>query len=334
MPVQMPGYLDYDKMMGMNPQAYGQAMDQLGLARQFAAQDQQQEEAKTLSMGLANQFAAQENPLKIKQQILKNDAQSNENVISGVNSRNSAATEESQLAAMRQKQLTSLNEDQLKAFQAQAEMEYSSEDPKVQASGQRKLMFSKAELDRRNNFNDKKELTNMEISSRERVAAGNNAATLGAAQIGANSRMQLAKQRQSLGGSVEDALMKAKTFQQQSVVYEAAAQKARQAGDDESAQHYAQLAQRAAVQDTNRVTAGADARQVGQVDVGAMGGIPTRQSQQLPVPPMPGVGQQPLQRQAPAVSAPPPFAEVMKMYPGRSEAEIRAAYQKKFGVKP
>jgi len=63
--MEMPGYLDYQKMAMQDPMAYGQSMEQLGLAKLFQAEKQKEYELK-------NQQSEKMNPMLLEQQGLHN----------------------------------------------------------------------------------------------------------------------------------------------------------------------------------------------------------------------------------------------------------------------
>lgn len=222
--------------------AFQQAQDQIGLANQFKQQGlasgQQDLQAKVLQ----NLFQSQNDPLKLQQQRLQNQGTENANMKSGVEGRTAMATENEAREARRAKLLAEASEEDLKRLQTQAIKEYESEDPATRARGEKKLIASKAEFDRRNATADKQKLQREELDSREKVAAGNNAATLGAAQIGANARVTAAGARGKTNMDFDAAVAAGKISPAKAAVYYAI--QAQQSDDpQEQAGLYARAAQ-------------------------------------------------------------------------------------------
>lgn len=73
--MDMPGYLDYGKIMQMNPFAAYQANQHMDLAKQFQDQKYQQEQNTTNKGTLENIFSAQDNPNRVESRILQNEGQ-------------------------------------------------------------------------------------------------------------------------------------------------------------------------------------------------------------------------------------------------------------------
>lgn len=300
MSLQMPGYLDYGSMMQMNPQAYLMAQQQVGLAQQFQAEEQKQAEQDTLKKVLANSQSANMDPLLLQQQRLQNEGTGFDNMSKGVKGRNDVALEQETLNAQRQKLLANMADDDLKMFMATAEKDMMSDDPRVQQSGQKKIMMSKAEYDRRMKHQDTMEVHNTDNASRERVGAANNATSLQVANIGADSRKSIAAARQGLQLSVEDQVARSKGDEQTAQIYTAAADRAMNNGDQEAANYYAQKAKYHSDLKLHRATAGVDARNAAQPDLGRLG-VPVQGPRSVaPVAPPPMQRSGPMA--APAVS--------------------------------
>lgn len=124
--------------------------------------------------------------------------------------------------------------------------------------------------------------------------------------------------------SLESRLRMAKNAKEKAEILEQGYQEAQAAGDGNLAAIYLMRAQearqRAAEDEANRMA------KPGQIDTPAVGGLPA-----IPPPtataPIGGGNPQ----QAPKAHS---LVDLRKMYPGRSDADIKAAYKAKFGVEP
>lgn len=162
----LPSIAELGQMEFMSPMAYQQAQGQIGLANQFANQNLAMGGQDLQAKQLANLFQQQADPMRLQQMQLANEGTGNANVISGVNSRIASATEEEAKAAKRAELLAKASDDELKALRTQAEKEYESEDPAVRARGEKKLMASVAEFNRRNKQKDNLEIANVKGEDR------------------------------------------------------------------------------------------------------------------------------------------------------------------------
>lgn len=121
--MDMPGYLDYGKIMQMNPFAAYQANQQMDLAKQFQDQKYQQEQNTTNKGTLENIFSAQNNPNKVQQQILQNEGLglSNENMgyknrTDKLGAERAEANQQNILSADQRAAALKMSEDDMKAF--------------------------------------------------------------------------------------------------------------------------------------------------------------------------------------------------------------------------
>lgn len=183
MPLNMPGYLDYGNMMQMNPQAYGQARAQVGLAEQFQAEQQKQEELKTLADQMKNEQSAAMNPLLVDQQTLANQFQLGQNTINDVKARITSQTETEAKAAAKAKFLEQADESTLAQVIAQGKALSLHPDPKQKARGDQMLQDTWEEQSRRQKAADS--LKQAEVLSGARLQG------IGMQQQGANDRTQM-----------------------------------------------------------------------------------------------------------------------------------------------
>lgn len=148
--LNMPGYMDYGAMMGMNPQAYGQAMDQVGLAQQFQNQNLLQEEQNTLANMMKNDQSRVMNPMLADQQRMTNEGLGLDNITKGVTSRITAQTEDEAKKARRAKLLAEADEDTLKQIMAQGQaLSLRTDDPVLKEKGDRMLQDTWGEQQKR-----------------------------------------------------------------------------------------------------------------------------------------------------------------------------------------
>jgi hypothetical protein len=109
--MDMPGYLDYGKMMEMSPLAYNQAMAQMGLAQQFQAEKLKQTQMKSLADQMTNDQTSQMNPLLLEQRRGLNQGIGLDNTGKGIKNEDDGLT----LQRNKAMQTNNLNADQRKA---------------------------------------------------------------------------------------------------------------------------------------------------------------------------------------------------------------------------
>jgi len=127
--MEQPGYLQYGEMMNMNPIAYGQAQEQVGLARQWQAEQQKQAELKSLSDLYATQQSQQMNPLLLEQQRLTNAGKGMANEDGGMSLGIRKATYPQELQAKIDDFATKADETKLKSIEQKINLAYLSGDP-------------------------------------------------------------------------------------------------------------------------------------------------------------------------------------------------------------
>lgn len=307
--MEMPNYLDYDKMYEMNPMAFHEAQGQLGLARQFQDQKLQQEQARVKQMTLANQFDEQNNPLRLQRSGLENTGLDLTNRQNAVKTRISEQTEGLQLDATQRKLIMEASKADLDAMEFEGQRMAYSPDPNIRAAGEAMLKMHKdfIKMREQNKFTadeNAKQRAHQTALERERQAAMNQRAAA-QAKLKADSTKATDKMStdQRIGWYVQKA------------------EEAYQAGDAESYNYY-----QSQVQYLNSLIASRRPdTMVGKPDTGAITGLPTVQPRPSPVAP----GQQPSQQPAPAA---PSLADVQRMYPGVDPQLLKEKYKSKFGV--
>lgn len=309
--MDMPGYTDYGKMYEMNPGAFWQAQDQLGLAKQFQSSRQQSQDLANERVGLDNMFQKDTYNDRVRQGKAAADLAGYQASDAGVKNRINTATEGLQLDAAQKKLLMEASESDLKKFETGAQRMAYSLDPKERAEGERLLGMHKEFIKMR---------TEAGIRAEE-------------AKKQRDHQFALEKYKQEQQTARQQALAKAKldargaagekiSTDQLRARYIARAEKAKAEGDYELAQ---ELYREAEYITQMRAFERPDPM-AGRVDVGAVGGLPTNPPRAVPQPPMPTQAPQPAA--APTLN----FNQVKAMYPGKSDEEIRAAWKRKFGV--
>lgn len=127
--MDMPGYLDYGKMMEMNPMAYQQASDQLSLAKQFQAEKQKQAEATTLEGMLKNEQSRSMNPMLLEQQRQTNAGRATTNASQGLDFERKQASHVANLTADQRAAAIKLTDDDFKEADQHIEKMLRSGDP-------------------------------------------------------------------------------------------------------------------------------------------------------------------------------------------------------------
>jgi len=127
--MDMPGYLDYGKMMEMNPMAYQQANDQLSLAKQFQAEKQKQAEATTLEGMLKNEQSRSMNPMLLEQQGQLNQGRNVTNQSSALDFERKKASHVANLTADQRAAAIKLTDDDFKEADQHIEKMLRSGDP-------------------------------------------------------------------------------------------------------------------------------------------------------------------------------------------------------------
>lgn len=318
--VNLPSFSELGQMEFMSPMAFQQAQNQMGLANQFQQQNLAMGQEDLRAKALANMFSEQSNPLKINKLGLENEGMGYENTVKQVEADTAAALKEENIMAKRQKMLAELDENKLKQFMSRAEMEMMSDDPKLQASGQKKIMMSKAELDRRNKQQD--ELAKIAAQGQNSLAVANvgAAATRYSADKNAASRQALAAAKGQGASDIYTALRTGKMTPDKAAI--AAYALSEVESDPVERERLLGIAKVAEGLVQNK----AAASKVGTPDIGAMANVPTIQPQSaIPSRAVGGAVGQPAQ---PVTSNVPQGAiEMLKKNPA-----LRQKFDEKYGA--
>lgn len=270
---------------GWNPETYMQGRAQVESSNQSQASARTREAELAKQAGLETLFQEQNNPQRVQQAAANLQGTLYDNMSKGVTGRLAEATEPFKLDEAKRQQALAMPEHEIKMMQAKGQQWAMSDDPTLSAKGQAILQKSAAAIEARQKHKEEMEKQELIRSSAERVAAGNNAAT----RYSADARSRVAAGRAKVAGPLNEQLAAAKTYAHKANIYEAAAQKSMDDGDDEAAQHYQRLAAASRQQD---VTARGAAAQVG---VGAKPDL-----NQLGIPTV-GASQQPAAQAAPVI---------------------------------
>lgn len=325
--VNLPSFSELGQMEFMSPMAFQQAQNQMGLANQFQQQNLAMGQEDLRAKALANMFSEQSNPLKINKLGLENAGMGFENTVKQVEADTAAALKEENIMAKRQKMLAELDENKLKQFMSRAEMEMMSDDPKLQASGQKKIMMSRAELERRNAQANDLEKIRAQGQNSLAVANVGAAATRYSADRSAESRAALARAKSGDPAS-EQAFWGAFNKMTSAKARHAAliSQAARTADDPETSAKWAQMAEQLRPQAEAEIASG---RAPG-IDMPTVSGLPAAPGPNIA--PSRAVGGAVGQPAQPVAKPPSSLADVSKMYPGVPAEKLKEAYKKKFGV--
>jgi hypothetical protein len=320
MPVAMPGYEDYDKILSMNPWAQMQANEQLGLAQQFQQQEYQRGTLGNEKASLDNMFTAQDNPLRVRERQLSNVSKEQANETGELGLERARANQKSLLSADQRKAAMSASEDEIKQLDYNVGLLLRSKDPQEREEGLKLQQYMPeilAERRKQADAMEKERYTQMQQTGRD---TERNATTIRAAEIGANSRQAVANTRGSAkagGADFWSAYYKQRgAFNQYSMLIGEIA-KIKDTEPEEAARM-----QRMADDLTPAAQAAIATTKPGAINQGAL--------TQLPVNPPPqiaptGAGTKP-------TKAEHSLAKVQEMYPGVPAEKLKEVYKKKFGV--
>ena len=206
--MDMPGYLDYGKMMEMNPMAYQQATDQLSLAKQFQAEKQKQAENTTLEGLLKNDQSRQMNPMLLEERAQINQGRNVTNQSSALDFERKKATHVQDLNADQRAAARKLTEDDFKEADQHIETMLRSGDPQqIQQAikAQEYLPALLAEKRKHEREMEKERYKEMQATGR---SLENNATSRYVADRGAEARMYGSDKRGGGSTSVTNTLVK------------------------------------------------------------------------------------------------------------------------------
>lgn len=171
-----------------NPSSYIKGQEQAQIAQDYGRESLAQTRQKTQQDSLETMFKQQNLPQRVEKARLENEGLGFDNMSKGVKGRLDVATEGYKLDDAKRAQALAAPEHEIKRMAMQAQQWAYSNDPALQEKGKKLMMMSQAAIEARQKHAEEMEKQELIRKSAERVAAGNNAATLGAARIGAESR--------------------------------------------------------------------------------------------------------------------------------------------------
>lgn len=271
--MDMPGYLDYQKMAMQDPMAYGQSIHRLGLAKLFQAEKQKQAESKTLADTMANDQSQQMNPLLVQQQRLVNTGKDTSNQEAGLTLKRNKAVHSYNLDADQRAAILKIGEDQLKTAQQKIDLDYASGDPvRIERAkhGEQWLSTVRAEKRKNDAKMEKERYKQMQETGR---ATERNATTLEAQRIAGQSRTDVAGMKGANKGvtDIKQAVLSGKMSPANAAVAFHGA--AMTAADPEDRALYAQMASDYETLAKQMPAAG----NAGKIDTPAVAGLPAVQ---------------------------------------------------------
>lgn len=208
---------------GWNPETYMLGRAQVESSNQSQASARSLEAERAKQAGLETLFQEQDNPTRIRQGEANLQGTLYDNMSKGVTGRLAEATEPFKLDDAKRAQALAMPEHEIKMMQAKGQQWAYSDDPAQAAKGRAILQKSQAAIEARQKHADEMEKQEMIRRSAEKIAAGNNATTLGAAHINADSRVAAKTAgAKNFAGNIEAALLKQKIAEQYATLNQAA----------------------------------------------------------------------------------------------------------------
>lgn len=256
---------------GLNAIAGQQIQAAQGAQQQGLAGMAQDNQAKTIQ----NLFDTQNNPNKLQKSLLENENQSMLNKL-----KQEELSPEAQ-EARRNKWVKEASDSKLEKALNDAQQMMLSDDPDQAKKGQDLYMRSGKEVSARAKAADEFKKQTSENDSRERIAAGNNAATRYTADAASNSRQAVAALRKGVSDDLATDLGGAKTDAHRLSIYDKYIQRANDAQDFELSQSLQTRRNAEEQARLQRATAGAQITQGAKPDPSQFG---FKTQGQVPVP--------------------------------------------------
>lgn len=327
----MPSVTDLQTMYGSwNPQAYLEAQSNAGLERQFRESEyaRQQELAKQASLDTL--FRQQDDPNRVQERILSNRNRelTNEGLVtsnksSGLDLERKEAMHKFNLDADQRKALMQITDDELKQADQVIEQLRRSLNPEDQKRGQQLFELTGTARALKAQRDEARALEEYKQGEETKRSDARNKTSIGVANINAASRTATAGTRGSTASPVAllSKLSPDKRLAPVRAILDSNIDPETKEPLTSAARAYyeSMYEQDVRTLDAKPAPAGGIALQMGADGKPVLGAAPAR----------PSVGNIPPTTQKPPVTK---LSELQKMYPGKSEAELRAAYKKKFGV--
>ncbi len=171
-----------------NPSSYIKGQEQAQIAQDYGRESLSQARQKTQADTLDTMFKQQNLPQRVEKARLDNEGLAFDNMSKGVKGRLDVATEGYKLDDAKRAQVLAAPEHEIKRMALQAQQWAYSNDPALQAKGQKLMAMSEAAIQARAKHAQEMEKQELIRKSAERVAAGTNATQLQVANINAASR--------------------------------------------------------------------------------------------------------------------------------------------------
>lgn len=319
----MPSVEDLQSMYGSwNPQAYLEAQSNAGLERQIRESEYGRQQQLEQQAGLDTLFRQQDDPNRIQERVLTNRNRELTNTGLGYKNDSDAldlerkrALQSLNLDADKRKALMQVTEDQLKEADLQVEQMRRSLDPAQQARGEKLYQLTGAARALQAQRDEAMKMEQYKQLQETGRAIERNNTTIKAAEIGATSRVDAAGKR---GNSIP------KPPNTPIAQYLADLRQAYADGKIEE-----DVYNRSVANAVNAELAAKTAGRTGGVELALpLGGGSPQLAPKAPAPTVAPVAGEITTTKPPVTK----LTELQKMYPGKSEAELRAAYKKKFGV--
>lgn len=269
--MEMPNYLDYEKINRMDPWSNYQAGQQIDLARMYQQNEQQKQLGDIKAKGLANMYEEQAMPTRLAQgqATLEQTLQGNRK--SRVEADIAENTYPLSLEEKKKKLILDASQHDLDQFFVGAQKMANDPDPRIRQQGLSALMMHKDFIKMREEHKNTMEKTTAENLSREKIASGHDATTREVANIRATAQAANRKTVEGMDAELREAKGNALAL---SVVFNKYAQKAATEGNIEVAQTLAQQAQYYLAMGERQHGAATAAGQANKPDPNAFG-IPT-----------------------------------------------------------